>query len=75
MAYTMKKKDDWKDCGDILNKQAKKGDLEYLWGLRFYQLLIDCFKVWMLLDIQFEKNFEKIQRDCPLQEEMIYTGI
>lgn len=54
MAYTMKKKNSWKECGTILNKKAKLGDDDFMWGLRFYQLLIDCFVVWKFMDPSFE---------------------
>lgn len=36
MAYTMKKKDDWRECGTVLNKKCKKGTEDYKWGIRFY---------------------------------------
>ncbi len=46
----MKNKKDWRDCGTILNKKAKPGEEGYLWGLRFYKLLLECFMMWGMMD-------------------------
>lgn len=39
----MKQKKKWIECGDILNKKCKYLNQEYLWGLRFFVLLVECF--------------------------------
>lgn len=43
MGLLVKNKESWKDCGIIFNKKFTKNDPEYIWGVRFYVLLIDCF--------------------------------
>ena len=50
MGYVMKNKNDWRECGTILSKTAKPGEEGYLWGLRFYKLLLECFLMWGMMD-------------------------
>lgn len=46
----MKKKEKWIDCGNIHNKKVKKFEENYIWGLKFYTLLLECFKIWSIID-------------------------
>jgi len=50
----MQNKKNWIDCGNIHSKNAKKFDEDYVWGLKFYVLILECFKYWAMND---EVNF------------------
>ena len=66
----MNNKKNWRDCGNILSKNAKKFDTNYVWGVRFYVLLLECFFTWSLMDQQrFGSNNEKFYESVPQVEE------
>lgn len=43
LAELVKGKNNWKDCGNIHDKKAVKYDNNYIWGIRFYILLLECY--------------------------------
>lgn len=72
LALSMKEKQRVGDCGTVLNKSAT-GD-EYKWGLRFYVLLLECFKQWTLYteDADFAQKYERLKEAVPLVEDEFY---
>ncbi len=72
MGYLMKGKKSWKDCGTILNKVAKGEN--YTWGLRFYKLLIECFRSWDAIDVSknISESWNKLKVAVPICEDIIY---
>ena len=60
MGQLVKNKETWKECGIIFNKKANKHDIEYLWGVRFFVLLYNCFEAWNLMAAEhIEDNYNK----------------
>lgn len=72
LALSMKEKQRIGDCGTVLNKSAT-GD-EYKWGVRFYVLLLECFKQWTLYteDADFAQKYERLKEAVPLVEDEFY---
>lgn len=68
----MKDKKSVENCGTILIKSAK--DDEYKWGLRFYILLIECFRQWAAFteDSDFIQKFNRLKEKVPILEDDVY---
>ena len=50
IALLMKNKSKLIDCGVIHNKSVKKTEHNYLWGLKFFILVLECFSMWSIID-------------------------
>ena len=72
MGFIVKDKESWKDCGIILNKTAKGEN--YIWGLRFYKLLMECFQNWSIIDEtgNIAETFEKLKNSVDICDTMVY---
>ena len=72
LALSMKDKTRLSDCGSVLNKSASGED--YKWGLRFYVLLLECFKQWTIYteDPDFVQKYNRIKETIPLVEDDYY---
>jgi hypothetical protein len=72
MGWIVKDKESWKDCGTILNRTAKGEN--YIWGLRFYKLLLECFQNWAIIDESgnIAEAFEKLKNSVDICETMVY---
>lgn len=46
----MKNKSKLIDCGVIHDKKIKRKDVNFLWGLKFYILVRECFNMWSIID-------------------------
>jgi hypothetical protein len=68
----MKDKNNVGECGTVLNKSAN-GE-EYKWGLRFYVLLIECFREWAAAtdDVDITQKYTRIKEIAPILEEDVY---
>jgi hypothetical protein len=72
LALSMKDKTRLAECGTILNKSAAGED--YKWGLRFYILLLECFRQWTVYteDQDFSTKFARLKEAVPVVEDEIY---
>ena len=68
----MKDKNNVERCGTILNKSAVGN--EYLWGLRFYILLIECFRQWAAFteDPDLIQKYNRLKETVPIFEDDVY---
>ena len=72
LALSMKDKETVGECGTVLNKSAAGED--YKWGLRFYVLLIECFREWAsaMDDADIIQKYARIKEVAPILEEDVY---
>ncbi len=72
LALSMKDKETVGECGTVLNKSATGED--YKWGLRFYVLLIECFREWAsaMDDADIIQKYARIKEVAPILEEDVY---
>lgn len=72
LVILMKDKTQVGACGSVLNKTAEGDD--YWWGVRFYILLIECFREWATFtdDTDFSDRFEWLKKVVPYIDEDIY---
>lgn len=72
LAMSMRDKKNVASCGTVLNKSAKGN--EYRWGLRFYILLIECFRQWasFTADDEINSKYNDLRKKVPIIEDDVY---
>lgn len=72
LAMSMRDKKSVSQCGTILNKSATGA--EYKWGLRFYILLIECFRQWAAFtaDDEINSKYNDLHSKVPVLEDDVY---
>lgn len=60
------------DCGTVLNKSAVGDDFK--WGLRFYILLLNCFKQWAAFtdDDDIKARRDELDQHISTYEDVYY---